>query len=82
METNMKQQQVTKRTGQAIHPTLDELTLCHLAEIQQTHRNRGNHFSHSIIVRRAIRLYNAYIKKLTDYEREVIEAKRAAAGVL
>ncbi|ACH38760.1 hypothetical protein Gbem_1744 [Citrifermentans bemidjiense Bem] len=81
----MRQQQTQKNSGQHYHLNLDRITYAALGGCLRVHRNHGNDFSNSVIVRRAVR---AYLEKLEALEassvgmdQEVIETKRAAKGV-
>lgn len=78
----MTQAQVKQRSGMPYHHSLDAYSVECLMEAQQVHRERGGNFSQGVIVRRALRLYNLYLKRLTDYEREQVETMRAAKGVM
>lgn len=81
----MTQQQTRQHSGSPYHLNLDRITYAALSGCLRVHRNHGNDFSNSVIVRRAVR---AYLEKLEAIEasgvgidQEVIEAKRAAKGV-
>lgn len=77
-----KQVQVKQHSGNVINPNLDDASLLNLLEIQSYHKDRGNHFSQSVLVRRAVRLYRSMLMRGMDYERELVETKRAAKGVM
>lgn len=77
-----KQIQVKQHSGNVINPNLDDMSLLSLMEVQSLHEQKGNHFSQSVLVRRAIRIYNSYLKQLGNWEHEEVETKRAAKGVL
>lgn len=82
MENQQKKIQVKQHSGNVINPNLDDMSLVSLMEVQSIHKQKGNHFSQSVLVRRAIRHYNSYLKQLSNWEHEAVEAMRAAKGVM
>lgn len=72
---------VKHRSGSVLHPNLDDVTLLNLLETQALHKQRGHLFSQSVIMRRAIRLYHSYLKRLTNWDGEIKETRRAEKGV-
>lgn len=80
----MTQQQTKKNTGSQYHVNLDSLTCAALCECRQVYRNHGEHFSNSVIVRRALRAHCEQLESMPPraIEQDIILAKRAAKGVL
>lgn len=81
----MTQQQTRQHSGSQYRINLDRITYAALGGCLRVHRNHGNDFSNSVIVRRAVR---AYLEKLEALEasgvgmnQEAIETKKAAKGV-
>ena len=80
----MKHQQVSKQSGMHFRFNLDDLTYVSLAACHQAHRDHNNHYSSSVIVRRALRLYRQHLAGLDSrrMELEVTEIMRAKKGLL
>ncbi|QWV96099.1 hypothetical protein KP005_11980 [Geomonas nitrogeniifigens] len=76
------QKQVKKDTGVGYKFNLDSISLACLNACQQHHKNHGNEFSNSVIVRRAVRRYLKHLEATRhDYRSEEVETKRALKGV-
>jgi hypothetical protein len=93
----MTQQQTRQHSGSPYHINLDSETSAVLSHCRQLHRDHGNNFSNSVIVRRALRAYlGTLVLAVGDTGRspegeaisgpgmrqEIIETQRAAKGVL
>jgi len=74
--------QVSKQSGTPYHFSLDGHSLQCLKNCYEFHKVNGNDLSHSVIVRRAIRLYLKQLSGLNFYRDEDTEIKRAAKGVM
>ncbi|MGV8057783.1 MAG: hypothetical protein AB2L12_07150 [Smithellaceae bacterium] len=80
-----QQQQIQKKSGSQYHLNLDNVSFAALNACRQIHRNHENHFSNSVIVRRALRAYFKFLENKITEERmtqEIIETLRSAKGVL
>lgn len=73
--------QPKKKSGTQYRFNLDPTTF---ADLKACHQIQGNQFSNSVIARRAMRSYKAALENMTEEEiqQEVIEAQRAAKGIL
>lgn len=80
----MKQQQIQKTSGQHYDVNLDPVSFAALSSCQQIHRDHGNNFSNSVIIRRALRHYHGSLEGMPGgrVSQEVVEARRAAKGIL
>jgi len=78
-----QQQQTQKKSGSQYHLNLDRISYTALCACRQIHRGYENHFSNSIITRRALRLYLSFLEGLTGetMNQEITETLRAAKGV-
>lgn len=79
------QKQVSKESGMLLRFNLDPESAHSMRNAQKYHEDSNNPISHSVIVRRALRLYFKMLQSLTSPDairEEVIETKRAAKGVL
>lgn len=82
---NRKEKQVQKGSGTAYHFNIDALSLAQLKDAKDWFASRGERFTLSVIVRRAIRFYGRYLNGLLTEEEmsfERIELKRAMKGIL
>lgn len=77
-----QQHRVKRNSGTVLNPRLDPSSLLALMEAQQMHQDNGNRFSHSILIRQAVRMYRDYLKQLKNFDIEVVRITRAAKGIL
>jgi hypothetical protein len=79
----MKQTQVTKVSGRHSNVNLDNISFAALQASQAIHKDQGNNFSASVIVRRSLRIYQEDLQKLAccEMDQETTETLRAAKGI-
>ncbi|SNB45694.1 hypothetical protein [Geobacter sp. DSM 9736] len=80
------QKGVSRNKGTTYHVNLDRHSLRSLKGCHEINNAHGNDHSHSVIIRRALRVYYARLKKLkkqpSRYEDEALHLDRAAKGVV
>ena len=75
--------QIKKGSGQSFRINLDALSLQQLQELSEYHREYSTPASRSVLLRRAVRLYQEHLRTLAsedDRNKEATELYRAAKG--
>lgn len=83
-KTDKCTKQVKKETGLFYHHNLDPISFAALQEASANLKTLGTPVSHSVIVRRALRLYCTYTGKLdeTKQVKEGYELLKASKGTM